>query len=136
MLLGEKYRLELHWGKVTCNTEGVVILDKCYFCGPVVKEVSKLEEIDSMSLDFQNQFIVFIQSYYIGKLSWNGVYQTYERIDIKNVLFANKHINAIPLLKDNDYILIDTNGHVDEKHQFNLTYPSYLLREDGESYVF
>jgi len=134
--ISEKYRLELRWGKVSYKTDGEAVLTGCCFSGPVIKEVTQMNQQDYMELDFGNQYIVFVSRFYIASLSWGGVKHTADKIYLYNVILKNKYVNSVPKLNDNDYIIIDTANHEDEKHQHNLVYPSYLLRCDGESYNF
>ena len=89
-----------------------------------------------MDLDFFNQYGIFIPSYYITRLSWQSTKFIDNKIKLLNVKLKNKHINSTPKLKNNDFIVIDTSNHTEEKHLFYLTYPSYLLRFDGEFYKF
>jgi len=134
--ISEKYRLELHWDKVIYEQDGIAKLSNCYFIGPVLKEVEEMNQIDSMSLDFGKQYILVVPYYYIANLSWDGVHQTVERIDLYDVVLTNKYVNSVPKLNDDDYILMDTSKHISEKHHYYLTYPSYLLRFDGDLYSF
>jgi len=134
--ISEKYRLEIHWDKVTYNRDGVAKLEGCYMSGPAVKEVDQMNESDGIVLDFATQYIIFTRYYYVAKLSWNGVNQTLEKIDLLNTVLESKHINSIPKLEDNDYIVVDTKDHEDAKHQMSLNYKSYLIRSDGELYTF
>lgn len=136
MLLGERYRLEVRWSRVVYEKEGEATLEGCYFSGPVLKEVAQIEQQDHMDLDFVNQYRVFVNQFYIARLSWNGVKQTLGKIYLRDVTFTNRHVNSVPKLNDDDYILINTANHEEEKHQYNLVYPSYLLRQDGELYNF
>ena len=136
MLLGEKYRLEIHWNKIRYNEEGVIYIDGCYFSGPVLREIEILNENDFIRLDFINQYIVFIKNYYIAKLFWNGVRYTPTKIFLYNVTLNNTNINNVPKLQNNDYIIVDTKDHEDDNHQYNMTYPAYLLRHDGFLYDF
>ena len=134
--IGEYYRLEIHWNKVIYDHDGVAELRGCYFNGPVIKEVNALNDNDYMDLDFFNQYGIFIPSYYITRLSWQSTKFIDNKIKLLNVKLKNKHINSTPKLKNNDFIVIDTSNHTEEKHLFYLTYPSYLLRFDGEFYKF
>jgi len=134
--ISERYRLELHWGKVSYKTDGEALLTSCCFTGPVLNEVAQMEPSDHMNLDFTNQYIVFVPSFYIARFSWGRVNHTPENIYLYDTVLKNKHVNSVPKLNDDDYIVIDTAGHEDEKHQHNLVYPSYLIRYDGESYNF
>jgi hypothetical protein len=134
--IAEKFKLAVHWNKVVYEREGLSKLEGCYFSGPVLKEVSKLNPKDFMDLDFGNQYIVFIKHYYVIRFSWEGVKHTPEKIFLSNVIFENRYVSSVPKLNDDDYILIDTKDHVDEKHNYYLTYPSYLIRFDGDKYNF
>ena len=136
MLLGEKYRLEIHWKKVVYDQEGIVTLEGCYLSGPAVKEVAEMNQKDAISLDFGNQYAVFVPNYYVVKLSWGGVRHTPHKIYLNNVILQNSFLNFVPSLNVDDYILIDTKNHEDEKHQYYLSYTSYLVKFDSELYNF
>jgi len=136
MLLGEKFRLEIHWEKARYEKKGTAIIEGCYLNGPVLKEVAQLNEKDFIKLDFINQYIMFVKHYYIAKLSWEGVRHTPEKIFLQNVELRNENINVLPKLRGDDYIVIDTKNHEDEKHQRYATYTAYLLNNDGTLYNF
>jgi len=134
--ISEKFRLEIHWNKVIYKQDGVATIEGCYLTGPVLKEVSQLNEKDGISLDFANQYRFFVPSYYIANLIWQGVKHTSNKIFLYNTVLTNKYVNSVPKLNNDDYIVVDTKNHEDEKHQRNLTYPSYLIKYDGEIYNF
>lgn len=134
--ISEKYRLELHWEKAIYEQEGIAKLMGCSFAGPALKEAAAVNENDFISLDFANQYLFFVPSYYIAKLSWKQVSQSSNIIHLYDALLTNKHVNSVPKLKDDDFIVIDTKNHEDDKHNFHLTYPSYLIRFDGDLYKF
>jgi hypothetical protein len=134
--IAEKFRLEIRWDKVIYEQPGVAKLINCYLSGPVLKEVDEMNEEDYMSLDFKNQYIVFVPYYYVAKLSWKGINREPNKIYLSNAFLRNEHTNSVPKLNDNDYIVVDTSDHEDEKHQHNLVYPSYLIKETGELYKF
>jgi hypothetical protein len=46
------------------------------------------------------------------------------------------NINVVPKLRNNDYIVIDTENHEDEKHQYNMLYSAYLVGKNGALYNF
>lgn len=135
-MLSERFRLELHWNKAMYDQDGVAKLEGAYFSGPVMREVEEINVKDFMTLDFVNQYLVFTKNFYVAILSWDGVRRVDNRIYLSNVELKNKHINSVPKLKDDDYIVVDTKNHVADKHQFYLNYPSYLIRSDGEQYKF
>jgi len=134
--VSERFRLELHWSKATYNIDQMALLDGCYFSGPVLKEVWQLNQEDYIDLDFAAQYIIFVDFYYIARLSWKGVSHTPEKIFLSNVVLRNLNLNAVPKLGDEDYIVIDTQSHEDLKHLYTLIYPSYLIRKDGTIYDF
>jgi len=134
--ISEKYRLEIHWKEVIYEQEGLAKLEGCYFSGPVLKEVEDIKQQDHIQMDFSNQYMIFVPFYYVAKLSWNGAKHKPHIIYLDNVLLENRHINSVPKLNNDDYIVIDTKDHEDAKHQHNLTYPSYLIKSDGGLYNF
>ena len=134
--ISEKYRLEVHWDRTVYKNDGEASLENCYFSGPVLKEVAEMNQQDHMELDFANQYRVFVRQFYIARLSWNGVRHMSERIYLHDVMLKNRFVNSVPKLNDSDYIVINTANHEEEKHQYNLVYPSYLLKHDGEAYNF
>jgi len=136
MFLGEKYRLEIHWKKAKYEVDQIALIEGCYLSGPVLKEAAKLNNQDYIDLDFVNQYLVFVDNYYIARLSWNGVEYKPDKIFLQNVKLENKNLNAIPKLNNNDYIIIDTKDHEEETHAYHFVYPAYLIRYDGILYNF
>jgi len=134
--ISEKFRLEVHWNKATYDEDGVAKLDGCYLSGPAIKEVAQMNENDAIVLDFATQYVVFVKYYYVAKLSWVGVNHLLDKIYLSGVTLSNRHLNSVPKLNDNDYIVIDTRDHEDAKHQMSLNYKSYLIKSDGELYNF
>jgi hypothetical protein len=134
--ISEKYKLEIHWNRSVYEQDGAAKLEGCYLSGPVIKEVLEMEQKDNISLDFGNQYVVFVPNYYVAKLFWEGVRHTPSKIHLTNVVLKNKFLNSVPNLNDDDYIIVDTKNHEDEKHQYYLSYPSYLIKFKGEIYNF
>jgi len=134
--VSDRYRLELHWSKAKYKVDQETMLEGCYFSGPVLSEVWQLQQEDYIDLDFGGQYMIFMNFYYIARLSWKGVKHTTEKIMLSKVVLKNKNLNVIPKLKDDDYIVIDTQNHEDQRHLYSLVYPSYLIRNDGELYDF
>jgi len=136
MFLGEKYKLEVHWKKVKYEVDQIALLEGCYFSGPVLNQVLKLNDQDYMDLDFTNQYLIFIDHYYIARLSWNNTEYKSEKIFLGDVKLENINLNTVPKLNNNDYIVVDTKDHEEEKHQYSFVYPSYLVRKDSMLYDF
>lgn len=135
-MVSEKFRLEAHWEKVEYKKEGIANITGCYLSGPVLKEVEKLNEKDSIKLDFVNQYVVFVKNFYVAVLSWEGVNYSPDKIFLNNTKLENTDINVVPKLINDDYIVIDTKNHENEKHQYYITYPAYLLKHNGMLYDF
>ena len=135
-MVSEKYRLEVHWNKVTYSEDGIAKLDGCYLTGPVVNEVAKMNDKDTIKLDFTAQYKIFVPNFYVAHLSWVGVDQKDNRIYLKDVFLKNRNINSVPKLKDTDYLVIDTQNHEDDKHLYNYLYTTYLIKTSGEKYNF
>lgn len=136
MFLGEKYRLEIHWKKVKYEVDQIALIEGCYLSGPVLKEAVKLNDQDFIDLDFVNQYLVFVDNYYIARLSWNSVEYRSEKILLRGVKLENRNLNAVPKLNKHDYIIIDTKDHEEEIHMYHFVYPAYLIRKDGTFYDF
>jgi len=136
MLLGEKYKLEIHWKRVKYEIDQIALIKGCYLSGPVLKEAVKLNDQDYIDLDFVGQYFVFVDNYYIARLSWGGVEYRSEKIFLRDVKLENRNLNVVPKLNNNDHIIIDTKDHEEEKHMYNFVYPAYLIRKDGELYNF
>lgn len=134
--VAERFRLEIHWNKVVYNQEGTAKLEGCYLSGPVIKEVAEMNQKDVIALDFGNQYVVFTPNYYVAKLSWKGARHTSHRIYLDNAVLQNRFLNSVPNLNYNDYIIVDTKNHEDDKHQHHLSYPAYLIKFGGEVYNF
>jgi hypothetical protein len=101
-----------------------------------LNEVWQLQQEDYIDLDFGGQYLIFVDFYYVARLSWKGVNHTPEKILLSNVVLKNNNLNVIPKLNNDDYIVINTQNHEDKKHLYSLVYPSYLIRKDGELYDF
>jgi len=134
--ISEKFTLKISWIKVVYEQEGFAKLEGCYLSGPVIKDVDQMNSNDFMDLDFGNQYLVFVGDYYIARFSWAGVRHVPEKIFLDNVTIKNRHVNSVPKLNDNDYIIVDTKNHVDDNHSRHLTYAAYLIRFDGDRYNF
>lgn len=136
--LGERYRLEVRWKEVKYERSGICKLVDAYFSGPVLKEAEKINDNDSIMLDFYNQYVIFVKNVYVGKLSWKAViYSGDGTITITDAQITHDtELNRVPQLKDDDYLVIDTSNHEIEVHAFNLLYTTYVVNAAGELYDF
>lgn len=137
-LCREKYRLELHWDKISYSNENIVLLEGAYFSGPVLRDAVKLEAPDFIDLDLTPQLIVVGGSYYIIRLSWSGVSYSEDGtlIYLKEAFFKNDYLKSIHKIQDNDFVLINTEKHEESTHAYYLVYDSQLIRHTKEPYNY
>lgn len=137
-LLAERYRLELHWDKVIYDNPGECKFVNARFKGPALQDAARLQENDHIMLDFFSQYIIFVKNVYVGKFSWGGVeYNADRSITLKDAkLTHDTELNKVPKLNDTDYLVIDTSGHEEAMHQYNLLYKTYVIDNNSELYNF
>jgi len=137
-LLGEKYRLELHWSDVLYEKDGECKLKNAYFSGPVLQFAEKIEPNNSMLIDFYKQYYIFAANVYIATLSWGEVvYNKDDTVTLKNAVISHDtELNRVPKFKKTDYLVIDTEGHDAETHAQYPTYNTIVVKEDGKAYNF
>ncbi len=135
-MVSERFRLEIHWKKVKYEVDQIALIEGCYLSGPVLKEAIKLNDQDYIDLDFVGRYLIFVDNYYIARLSWDSVEYKAEKIFLRDVKLENINLNVVPKLNNHDYIVIDTKDHEEEKHMYHFVYPAYLIRRDGELYSF
>lgn len=136
-LLSERYRLELHWEKVKYKQDDICELIGAYFSGPVLSNAEKIQNNDSIKLDFFKQYLIFVKDVYVGELSWTEVVYSGKIVILKDAKITHdSESNKIPKLNDTDYLVIDTANHEMAVHAFNLVYITYVLNKEGEPYNF
>jgi len=136
--LGERYRLELHWKKVNYDRKGLCKLFNAYFSGPALQIAAKMNNDDSINLDFYKQYLILVNNVYVARLSWKEVvYNKNNTITLKNAIISHDtELNRVPKLKNSDYIVIDTEKHEEETHNFYMSYDCFVIKEDGQLYNF
>lgn len=142
----EQYRLEIHWADLNYLDDKTIELKGCYICGPVLNKVESLNYKDSMRLDFFDQYIVFLNDFYVSTFSWSGVTYKEDRIELENVKLTNKYINSVPKLDNKAYIVVDTSSHDTDRmvkgddynktYTYSINYRAYLIKEDNSIYNF
>ncbi len=134
--IANKYLLEVHWkGVEFINTTNLKV-SGCVLSGPATSEISSINKEDYIRLDFSNQYVVLVKDYYISNLSWNGYSKTGNNFNLHNVILKTMYPGKIQSIAASDYIMIDTSDHEDDKHNYNLNYKSYLIKQGGELYNF
>lgn len=136
-LCREKYRLEVHWDSLEYHSDDVVNLVNARFTGPALNDAVKLEAPDSIDLDLTPQLLTVMDSYYIIKLSWKKCkYNSDGTIGLIGATFSNDFLKTLHKLKDNDYIVVNTEKHEEATHAFHLVYESQVVKEDSKPYNF
>ena len=138
MMLGERFKLELHWKKVLRPKAGEMHLVDAYFSGPALAQADKINNNDTIRLDFCSQLVVLVKSVYVGDLKWGEVvYNKNKTVTLKNARIEyDPELKGIPNLETKDYLVINTAGHENEKHLYNLLYPTYVIDRDSELYNY
>ena len=138
MLLGEMYKLELHWDKAIYKDRGRCDLVNASFSGPALMQADKINDNDNIMLDFYHQYIIITKNAYVGKLSWGEViYNKDNTVSLRDAAITHDtELNRVPKLKDSDHLIIDTKGHETETHAYNLLYKTYVVNEDTTLYRF
>jgi hypothetical protein len=127
----EKYRLELHWKKLRYLNDETAVLEGACFRGPVLQDAVQLEAPDFIDLDLTPQMLSLLDSYYIVRLSWQGVrYEADGSILLTEAVISNTYLKTIHKLSDDDFILINTEKHEEKTHPYHLVYESQVMRAD------
>lgn len=137
-IFSDRYRLELYWKTSTYEQEGICKLSGAYFSGPALTEADKINDNDSIMLDFFHQYIILVENVYVAKFSWGEVvYNKDGTVTLKNSLIVhNTELNKVPKLSNTDRLIIDTSKHETDLHQYNLVYKTYVVNVDTQLYKF
>jgi len=132
-----KYRLELHWEKVTYHNDRIALLHGAYFSGPVLKNTEKINAPDFIDLDLTPQLIKVFDSYYIVRLDWSGVqYKKDGSIELKEARLTNDYLRTLHKIEEGDYVQINTEKHEEKTHAYHLVYESTVIRKNKEKGKF
>jgi hypothetical protein len=137
-LLSERHRLELHWSDAIYDQDGVCRLKDTYFSGPALSSAAKIGNNEFINLDFCNQYYILARKIYIAKFSWGKVtYNKNGTVSLEPAILShNSVLNIVPKFNKTDYIVIDTVGHEEGQHNYNLVYTAFLIKETGDMYNF
>jgi len=137
-IFSDRFRLELHWKRSVYEQDGVCKLSNACFSGPSLVEADKINDNDSIMLDFFQQYIVLVENVYVAKFLWGEVvYNKDSTVALKNAFISHDtELNKVPKLLDTDYLIIDTSNHETGVHQFNPLYKTYVVNTDTQLYKF
>lgn len=134
-----KYVLELHWLNVRYveDDDGVVVhLDGAYFSGPALRLASKINNNDSIRLDFTEQYAVLLKNYHIAVLNWGEVVYAGNIIYLKDVSIHISNFSKVPKFLSDDFLVIDTSLHEEDTHNNYLNYNAKTFSPLREDYIF
>lgn len=132
-----KYRLELHWDTVRYYNDTIAVLEGAYFSGPVLKNAVELVAPDHIDLDMTPQHFVLLDTYYIVKLSWEGVeYLSDDRILLAGAKITNDYLKSLHKLEDQDWILINTEKHEEDIHVYHFVYEAQVMKPTKEPHKY
>lgn len=137
--ISEIFRLEIRWKSVEYSKDGMCSFVEAFLSGPAVSIAQKINEKDSIFLDFYSQYIRLVKGVYVAKFSWFGTEYSEDgkSIMLKNAKLEHElELNNVPVLKDSDFFVVDTSDHTPEKHGNNLLYKTFLLNSDNYLYRF
>ena len=135
----DKYSLELHWLNVVYTEEGnniVIRLNGAYFSGPALRIALRINDNESIRLDFTEQYIIFLENYHIATLKWGEVIYAGNIVYLKDAYIYTSKKSKIPKLLSDDFLVIDTSLHEEKTHMMYLNYNARTFSSLREDYVF
>ena len=135
----DKYALELHWLNVR-YIEGedgtVVCLDGAYFAGPALRIAAKIQNNESIKLDFTEQYAILLKNYHIAGLRWGEVVYSGNIAYLKNAQIYTSGRCVVPNFLSDDFLVIDTSLHEEKTHSTYLNYSTRTFSSLREGYAF
>jgi len=135
----DAFLLFVKWIKVRYEVgdiDNIIKLEGVYFSGPVLKQAARINEKDSIKLDFTEQYSGKIPEFYIATLSWTSVRYTGSIIYLNECTLDCAYKQLLPTIKDDDYFVVNTILHTEENHKNYLNYTAELYSAFGEPYAF
>jgi hypothetical protein len=135
----DKYVLELHWVNVRYveNDDDVVVyLDGAYFSGPVLRIAAKIQNNESIKLDFTEQYAILLKNYHIADLKWGEVIYSGNIAYLKNAQICVSGRCVVPNFLSDDFLVIDTSLHEEKTHSTYLNYSTRTFSSLREGYAF
>lgn len=132
-----KYKLVLSWGEIEYKSDNEAFVKNPVFSGPAMSLASKIEGGDSIDLDVTSQHILVLGYWDIINFKWNKVLaQDGESAAMDYGVFTSPEMTKVRLFESGDILLIDTENHEDEKHQYNLVYKTIVAKDDESPYNY
>lgn len=131
--LKEYYELYLEWKGIKYNGNEAV-LEGALFYGPVLRNAARLNDVDSMELDFTEQHIIFIPEpdFYVATLSWKGIkYIRDDIVALDNCILVHKKVGSLKDLTEDNFFVINCERHEELIHAKYLNYEAWVLDNDG-----
>jgi hypothetical protein len=131
--LKEHYQLYLEWSKIVYNGD-VAQLEGALFYGPALKRAARLNDVDTIKLDFteQHEIFVAVAGFYVATLSWRGIkYLRDDVISLDNCTLTHNKAGTLKNLTNDNFFVIDCELHEEYIHAKYLTYQAWVLDNDG-----
>lgn len=121
-----KYKLFIKWDKISYLKNNCASLKNVCLSGPVMKEVEKINDGDSIIIDLSSESSLYTGDFYFLKLSWGKVVYKEGNAHLKNAVLSSSNLNNMNKFTDSDYLVVDTEKHERSVHSYNLVYKTYL----------
>lgn len=135
----DKHVLELHWLNVRYvdGENGTIVhLDGAYFAGPALRIAAKIQNNESIKLDFTEQYAILLKKYHIANLKWGEVIYSGDIAYLKDAQLYISDSCVVPNFLSDDFLVIDTSFHEEETHNMYLNYNTRTFSSLREGYVF
>jgi hypothetical protein len=126
---------------VKVSGDGIIDLLKPCFFGPVMDDCAPIDEIQTLPLDFTEQYMIVLAKPYIVDFTWTSKPQQeqgkafFSKITIKDDTLGS----LAKIIKKNDTLLIDCKGHHSddwEKKKYRVNFRAALYKDGQEPYTF
>ena len=135
----DKYVLELHWLNVKYiegDNDIIICLDGAYFAGPALRIASKIQNNESINLDFTEQYAILLKDYHIANLKWGEVIYSGHIAYLKDAQMCVSNKCKVPNFLSDDFLVIDTSQHEEKTHAMYLNYNTRTFSSLREDYAF
>lgn len=124
--INEAAKMWIKWTAAEHQGNGLIKLKGCTFYGPVLSDLVKIEDNETMSLDFTHHFIVLVPKPYLVKFRWDRVVeQNPSKAMIEGAELLDQELGCLKIAKDSDRMLVDFTGHRLEDQQRGFIKPHF-----------
>ena len=132
-----KYKLVLSWEDIEYKSDNEAFVKNPVFSGPAMSLASQINDGDTIDLDITSQHILVLGYWDIINFKWSKVLsQDSSQAVMDFGIFTSPEMTKVRLFESDDILLIDTENHEDEKHQYNLVYKTVVAKKDESPYNY